>query len=1024
MSINAGIRRLPQTGQYCAPLKPLQVQSANVDVVTSGREREHLTALSRISEEALPELIIEASLITIFDPDTLKKEAVVKVDQEGDEGPGTVNDPRMGVIDNNRTCGTCYKDNLNCPGHLGYIVLEQPIIHPLFLTQVVKVLESVCNSCGGLLLSPEEIKEKGFNRMNGDDRLKLIAEASAKLPCRISHQHANVEPCRSNPEYLAGRIKDLKKVMYKPPGTGKKSKDEKERTVEEIQAIFESISEADAEALGFRNGSHPKRFILTLFPVIPPNARPDHIRDGYRDRDNLTDLYMSIIKLNNKLRDSTLSEKNRVELVTRLTDTIRYFIDNSDGRFSQGSRKDLTTIKQRIQGKKALIRGALMGKRVNYTGRTVLGPEPSLRYGQIRIPDKMAPFLTVLVRVAGYNIKFLQGLLRRGRITNIILGEGKYKGKRKRVTPDISREYVLQIGDQVERWLMDGDRVIFNRQPTLHKQSMTGYEVVLGKPMTIGLHISDTTPKNADFDGDEGNVHSLQTIGAITEATEIMNVKSCLMNAQTNKPAVGVVYDGITGAYLMTQIIDGKGVEVEPGLYNDLIMQLTNTEALHSLDERLQDTGVNKYSGRGLFSVLLPPDFYYTKGKVIIVKGILLHGTITKDHIGPTGGSIVQALYQRYSADRVMDFLTDAPYLINAWLKNHGFSVGLRDCYVGQQASSEQLREAINIIRRDSGLDEIERLERDIEQLGNMYPARKAELQRQLEVARARLDTQRLSVIPTLIEERNRGGNEAIRRLLDEEIAKAKLNVYALGSKLDDPLEEERRESQIVGYVNVTSEVGRRISTEQLSPSNALNVMALSGAKGSVSNIAQITGMLGQQFIMGQRMPMVISEGQRCLPYFDKDELDPEARGFCKSSFLSGMTPAELFYHQAGGREGLMDTAIKTSDTGSIHHQLIKALEDIKVAYDGSVRNATGTIFQFSYGEDGFDAGELETIKIDEVDTPFFANIDHMVGRINASFGYIPNITEQEQLQAYERGADEIDNEHFDMGDYEEYDMD
>lgn len=1018
--MSLGFERLQRT---CAPLKQLKVQSANVATTLSHRERQHLTALSTLSEAALPELIIEASLITVFDPETLRREAVVKVEKEGVEGTGTVNDPRMGVTDNGKVCGTCFKDNLDCPGHLGYISLNTYIIHPLFLDMVVKVLKSVCNSCGELLLSPEDIKDKGFARFSGSERLKLIAEASEKLPCRATH-HGNVHVCQPNPEYLAGRTKELKKVMYKLKAVGQKKGKEIERTPEEIYHIFGTISQADAEALGFLNGSHPQRLILTAFPVIPPNARPDRIRDGYRGKDYLTELYINIVKSNNRLAKS-LSESERADAITKLTEAIRLFIDNSDSRATQGNRRDLTTIKQRIQGKKALIRGALMGKRVNYTGRTVLGPEPSLKYGQIRVPEKMAPYLTVLERVASYNMGKLTGLLRAGRVSYIIPGEGNFKGKRIRIDPKSSKEYTLRFGDQVERWLTNGDYVIFNRQPTLHKQSMTGYEVVLGKPMTIGLHLSDTTPKNADFDGDEGNVHSLQTIGAMSEARELMNVKNCLMNAQTNKPAVGVVYDGITGAYLMTQLIDGKGVTVDKAVYNDLMLLLTNQESLPSLDQRLKEMGVEKYSGRGLFSTLLPPDFYYSKGAVTIIMGVLVHGTITKDHIGPASGSIVQALYKEYGANRVMDFLTDAPFLINGWLEHHGFSVGLKDCYVGAEASPEQLRQAIRDILTDSGQLEVERLEQELEEIDRFtYPQRYADLQRQLVVARNRVDRDLLSQIPALVENRTEVGNATIRRLLDEEIAKAKLNVEALGTKLDDPLEEERRESQIVGYVNVTSEVGRRISTEQLAPSNALNVMALSGAKGSVSNIAQITGMLGQQFILGQRMPVTISEGQRCLPYFEEGNLDPESRGFCKSSFLSGMTPAELFFHQAGGREGLMDTAIKTSETGSIHHQLIKALEDIKIAYDGSVRNATGTIFQFAYGEDGFDAGDLEPVKIDSVDTTFFTNVERVVGRINASFGYYSEVQQGEQVVAYQRGADEIDNDRFDMGDYEEFEMD
>jgi DNA-directed RNA polymerase II subunit RPB1 len=1024
--LGSTIRRLPtrptdQVGT-CQPLRQLRVQSQNVSTPLDSRQKEHLTALSRIAEEALPELEIEASIISLFDPDTLVREAVVKVTEASDSGQSSVNDPRMGVVDNNIVCSTCHKTNLNCPGHLGYIQLSRPILHPLFLQQIVKVLQSVCNTCGGLLLSLDEIKERGYTRFSGNERLKLIAAASEKLPCRINHQESNIHPCRPNPYYLPGKLKELRRVMYREPGFGKKKGPERERTVSEIEAIFSAISQADAEALGFANGSHPSRYILNYFPVIPPQARPPVILGGYVKRDLLTDLYISMVKINNELLSSVLTENESKTLTDRLAETIRTFIDNSDAKHKNKGKIDIGTIKRRIQSKEAIIRRSLMGKRVDYTARTVLGPEPSLKYGQIRIPEQMAPFLTQKVRVAPYNIELLTGLLRNGKVTHIIMKESRYRGKRIVVTPDIAKNYTLQYGDQVERHLMDGDYVLFNRQPTLHKQSMTGYEVVLGKPMTIGLHLSDTTPKNADFDGDEGNLHALQTIEAVAEAKELMSVKNCLMNSQTNKPSVGVVYDGITGAYLLTQVVNGKEVEVDPTLYNDLILRLTNTDSLPTLDQRLKEMGVNKYSGRGLFSVLLPEDFYYSKGYVHIRKGILINGTITKDHIGPSSGSIVQALYKDYGKNRVVDFLTDTPFLINGWLQEYGFSVGLKDCYVGDTASDEQRREAIRILRRESGLDRVAELETEIQEAeldGLTEIARQKKLE--LEEARSRLDTKLIQQMQELI---SKGNTNNTRKLLEEEIAKAKLNVEALGTKLDDPLEEERREKQIVGYVNVTSEVGKRISTEQLSPTNALNVMAISGAKGSVSNIAQITGMLGQQFILGQRMPMTISQGSRCLPYYENDDLDPSSRGFCTSSFLSGLTPAELFFHQAGGREGLMDTAIKTADTGSIHHQLIKALEDIKIGYDGSVRNATGTIFQFSYGDDGFDAGELEPVKIGDLDTVSFINVDRLVGRINSVFGFVEAITTAEQVTAYQAQGDELENERFDTGDYEEDDID
>lgn len=1017
--LGSNIIRLNRT-----PTSNTVVQSQNIDQTTDVKR---MSMMSTMYEESLPQLMMEASIITLYDPETLEKEAVVNVTNASDEGPGSVNDPRMGVVDNGLVCATCHKDNLNCPGHLGYIKFNKPILHPLFTAEVIKVLECICNRCSSLLLTPEEIKEKGFLSYSGLTRLKMIAAESLKLPCRQPYG------CINNPKYLPSKLKNTNKVLYKTNVNGREV--EMERSIEEIQKLFSVITQYDAELLGFENGNHPSHLIMESLAVIPPNARPSIVLNGYVKKDPITELYINIVKINHNLANTTLDKSTIDSLRRTLFENIKALIDNNETKYMRGNKKELRTIKKRIQGKKGIIRGALMGKRINFTARTVLSPDPSLKYGQIRIPMEMAPFLTQKEVVTSYNINKLSNLLKQGKITSITPGSGKFKGKTYIMDKKRAADYKLRIGDTVNRHLMNGDYVLFNRQPTLHSQSMTGYEVVLGRPSTIGLHISDTTPKNADFDGDEGNLHALQTLDAVAEIREIMNVKNCIMNSETNKPAVGVVYDGITGAFLLTYVDkDGKGVTVDKDLYNDLVSLLTNTDGLASLDERLNEMKVDKYSGRGVFSLLLPPNFYYSKGMVQIRNGILVNGTITKDHIGTASGSIVQVIRSEYGNTRAVDFLTDAPFLINRWLQEYGFSVGLKDCYIEDRATDKQRREALRSLEIKSGLSAVYELERQINEetleLENLMKKSTDQtsldlLKEKIQIHKEALKQAESKVDPKLYQqyiELLRSDNyRDTKRMLYEEVAKAKLNVEALGTKLDDPIEEERREADIIGFVNVTTQVGSKISTENLTHANALNVMAISGAKGSVNNIAQITGLLGQQFILGRRMPTAITQGTRCLPYFDRDDLDPSARGFCVNSFLTGLTPAELFFHQAGGREGLMDTAIKTADTGSMHRQLIKALEDIKIEFDGSVRNADHTIFQYAYGDDGFSAADLENVKIEENDIASFINLDRIAGKLNASFGFFNYEVTTEQFKELAAKV-ELDGEFYDFSEYDDED--
>jgi DNA-directed RNA polymerase beta' subunit len=388
-----------------------------------------------------------------------------------------------------------------------------------------------------------------------------------------------------------------------------------------------------------------------------------------------------------------------------------------------------------------------------------------------------------------------------------------------------------------------------------------------------------------------------------------MNVKECIMNAQTNRPIMGAVYDALTGAYLMTQ----PTITVDEDDFDDCLMLITATDSIPSLFERLEQYDVPRLSGRGLFSALLPPDFVYDLGDVMIRNGVLIQGVITKSHIGTTHNSIVQKLWMQYGRDRTVDFLTDLPFVVNRWLASYGFSVGLRDC------------------------------------------------------------------LPT---------DPNHEKLIREEFIKAQMGVAAMGAPPEDPLERERYERQIVAIVNTAKDFGARIATQSLTPDNALRVMAQSGAKGAEFNIAQITGLVGQQFLKGERLKATLTQGTRCLPYFEPNDLSIEAHGFCQHSFMRGLSPAELFFHQAATREGLMDTAIKTSETGSMHHRIVKALEDIQVRYDGSVRNANGTIFQYVYGEDGFDAAELQMVKTKTGEMASFIDINESVARINSRYGY------------------------------------
>lgn len=467
-------------------------------ISVSRQEKDLILAQSRKQRRQLPELVIDTIEYNILSNEEIEKMAVFEAKSDKSEGLFTVNDPRGGVVDKHTLCKTCYLDNMECPGHYGIIKLAQPILNPTFRKEAVYVLTSVCNSCGGLLLPPSQYKEKGISNLSGGKRLKAIAEASAGLPCRRAQrgeiQEENILACTPNPIYKTGKLKETGKVYYVTDAKGK----ENIKSVAEIEAIFESISTEDAEMLGFSGGAHPMRYIMKSIAVTPICSRAPVVQDGLILKDDLTSMYQDIIRFNEELKEGGLTELNREKKLKNLIFSIEHFMDNSDKKYGQGSKKKYEDLKSRIQGKKALIRESMMGKRVNYSARTVLGPDPNLKFGQIRIAQDMAPYLTQHKVVNPSNINKLTKLLREGKITHITPFSGRLEGRMFQVNEKNRHEYQLSYGDEVDRWLQNGDYVVFNRQPTLHKQGIMGYEVVLGKAKTTGLHLGYTPQHNAD----------------------------------------------------------------------------------------------------------------------------------------------------------------------------------------------------------------------------------------------------------------------------------------------------------------------------------------------------------------------------------------------------------------------------------------------------------------------------------------------------------------------------------------------
>lgn len=991
------VNPLTSPSPTCVPKRVQVKPMPSVVTRLTYEDRRRLSELARRREAQLPLAEVEEIFFTIYSTEEIKAVAVTQVVNGLSSGPGSVYDPQMGPTDHSMVCSTCCRDFLECPGHPGYIELPEPILHPLLIRTVIMVLNSVCNNCGGLLISPDEIREKGLHRTTGPARLAAIEKASIGMSCRHDRKEGD-RPCLRNPSFKTNKSIETNQIIYEYVAEGEKK--ENSLTAQEVLEILDTISLEDAALLGYANGAHPRRMIMEVLMVIPPVARPPEEGDGkYRDS-SLTGMYIDIIRHVNALRDalnavqgktsdessrqkgerkkprSDVIEKLRADLFIR----IKHFINNTDGWYSV-NKKPYVSITELVQGKEGLVRKNMSGKRVDFSARTVLSPDPSLAFGQISVPKWMAPVMTPRVRVNRYNRAELQNLLEKGRITYITFKEktegeegktpqAQLAGTRLQVTEKYKSTYTLRDGDSVERWLQDGDIVIFNRQPTLHKYSFMGYRAVLRDQKTFGLHISYTTPLNADFDGDEGNIHVIQVLDARAEAEQLMSVRNCLINAQSNKPTMGIVFNGPIAAMLMTR----PETIVSPGDFFDALSYMTHREHLATLEARMEkynipyvtpvqvgtrhfvvrdgnqitlvlhedrwaipqrdpETGVilnheypdptevqeepvleNHFTGRALFSALLPEDLVYEGSNgVIIQEGVLTNGIITRAHIGPERGSIIHVMAMNYPIGRITDFLTDASYILDRWLSEYGYSIGISSCLIEDPEFNKQVQKQID---------------------------------------------------------------------------RARKLIAAMGAQPEDPLEVERWEEQILAYVGGPADAITKKLQQTLPKDNALNIATLSGAKGKISNLIQIAVFVGQQHIGGTRPKAQMTYETRCLPWFRPGEETLESRGFCTASFLSGLTPSQMYFHQQAAREGLMGTAVTTADTGFMHRKAVKTFQDVKTSYDGSVRNVDKTIFEYVYGDDGFAPDRLQMVKTKKGAFLSFIDVKNVADQLNARYGF------------------------------------
>jgi DNA-directed RNA polymerase II subunit RPB1 len=815
----------------------------------------------------------------IANPENLLKRSVVEVTtdktyQNNQPIANGVFDARFGVIENGKVCPTCKQTNQYCPGHFGHIRLARPVYLYQFFDMVEKLANVICLSCSKLLADQDTVKalkSTGLSRFKEVRDLRPTPRKDEPFEC--SHCQTPI-------------FKKIAKVIGKAATLeGQLLGDDVPPTAIQAEMIlraFQRITDEDCRVIGLNpEFARPEWMLCTVLAVPPLTVRPSVVMDdNQRMEDDLTHKLIDILRANDKVREK-IDKGESAEVLDKYTAKLQYdvatYVDNDIKGLepsAQRSGRPLRTLKSRFGAKTGRVRGNLMGKRVDFSARSVITPDANIELDELGVPEEIATNLTFPEIVSPYNRERLLGYVKNG--------PDKHPGAKsvylKTDDRTVSLRYVnpdtidIREGDVVHRHLINGDIVLFNRQPSLHKASMMAHRVVVLPYSTFRLNVSATRPYNADFDGDEMNMHVPQSIASATELRYIASVLRNIISPRTNSPIIQLFQDTMTGAYRISQ----PGVKVpEPIAMNILA--------------RIKLPFVRKgvpWTGAELISAAFPMMNY--KGKISLKNGQLPEGDVLQKS---SVSGLLHVVYTDFGPERAGQLINDIQSIVTQYNLYTGFSVGTSDLIANQTTR---------------------------EFVGD-----------QLKKGRGR--------VADILSAVHAGQYENLMGLSD-------------GEQLEDDISSALKDVA----ASINSEV-----IKSLDKANRIVQMVDSGSKGGEQNITQMVALLGQQLIEGRRVQYTLQD--RTLPHFARYDDGVESRGFVQHSFVDGLMPAEFFYHAQAGREGLIDTAVKTSDTGYIQRRLMKSMEDQHVEHDGTVRNVTGSVIQFVYGEDGVDTVAVES---------------------------------------------------------------
>ena len=785
--------------------------------------------------------------------------------------------------------------------------------------------------------------------------------------------------------------------------------------------------------------------------IVPPNRfRPENSSFGGDDNyyHYQTNAYRKILSLDNDIKElskktnegkeHTLKEgdeiinndedkktenkknnakKNFIEDLifkcVQLQAAVNTLFDSSKGLSKK--EQESKGIRQILEKKEGILRMKMMGKRVNHSGRTVISPDPLIDTGEIGIPLYIASKLFFPEKVTDYNLEYMKNLIKNGPFkfpgaNQVIASDGR---KISLMNPKIREKICenLKVGETVLRHMKNGDILLVNRQPTLHKPSIMAHKAkILPKEKTFRLHYSNCSSYNADFDGDEMNVHFLQDQISRGEGYNISNTSNQYIVPTNGKPIRGLLQDSIDSNVYLTKKdtfftreeyyellycclerqlnnhIIRKIVTVPPAilkprvlytgkqLISSVLLSLKTAEELYN--KKLENLTLNYEHNTKISSSAWGPK-HEKEGTVIVRNNELLTGVLDKNEIGNSDYGLFHSFYEIYGGNLTGELITIIGKLgVFFFQRFHAFTCSVSDILLDEQTNLMRRRDIENILMK--GMTSLGKLlgfedfnlkfdnyskrcvintnkeeENQIIENMKLTPEERKEIKSIVKLQDMKLDKTLFSHYSqknlNKVEENDIYNNSY---KLIEELRKKYESVILKESDLDKNVDTVVKNT----LNDETSKVPKNWLEKGLIypfPNNRFAMMVKSGSKGSVVNHTLVTCMLGQQELEGRRAPRL--PNGKTLPSFEPFDPNPRSSGYVTDRFSTGIRPQEFFFHAMAGREGLIDTAVKTSRSGYLQRCLIKHLEQLMVNYDYTVRDNDGNIVQFYYGEDSID---------------------------------------------------------------------